>query len=299
MPVGAAVIVALKILPKGRAAPAGATPFDLPGALTVIGGLTALMFGLASTEAHGWLPARTLTALSLSAVLLAAFAIIERRTRRPLVAPHTWKVVTLVAGTTVMLGVTAILAGTVFLTSIFFQAVLGFSPLLAVVAFLPLALAITAGTHLASKLMARTSPRTIAVAVAVAAAGLTLAATGAGLLSTAPGPAHYAPDLLPGLLVLELGVGMVFVAVSETAMKGIPPQHAGTASGFLMTGHEVGAALGVAVLSAVATTAGNLTSPAAVFAGFSRGFVVVAVLVAITALLKMPSTRSTSSGHMH
>jgi hypothetical protein len=122
------------------------------------------MFGLASTKAHGWLSARTLTALSLSAVLLAAFAIIERRARRPLVAPHTWKVVTLVAGTTVMLGVTAILAGTVFLTSIFFQVVLGFSPLLAAVAFLPLALAITAGTHLASKLLARTSPRTIAVA---------------------------------------------------------------------------------------------------------------------------------------
>jgi predicted MFS family arabinose efflux permease len=95
---------------------------------------------------------------------------------------------------------------------------------------------------------------------------------------------------------------MVFVAVSETAMKGIPPQHAGMASGFLMTGHEVGAALGVAALSAVATTAGNLTSPAGVFVGFSCGFVaaaVVAVLVAITALLKMPSTRTTSSAHMH
>jgi hypothetical protein len=103
VPVGAAaLIVALKILPKDRAAPASATQFDLPGALTVIGGLTALMFGLASTEAHGWLSARTLTALSLSAVLLAAFAIIDRRARRPLVAPHTWKVVTLVAGTTVL-----------------------------------------------------------------------------------------------------------------------------------------------------------------------------------------------------
>jgi EmrB/QacA subfamily drug resistance transporter len=296
VPVGAAaLIVALKILPKDRAAPARATQFDLPGALTAIGGLTALMFGLASTEAHGWLSVRTLTALSLSAVLLAAFAIIERRARRPLVAPHTWKVVTLVASTTVMLGVTAILVGTVFLSSIFFQTVLGFSPLLAGVAFLPLALAITAGAHLASKLLTRTSPRTIAVA------GLALAATGAGLLSTAPGSAHYAPDLLPGLLVLGLGVGMVFVAVSITAMKGIPPQHAGMASGFLMTGHEVGAALGVAVLSAVATTAGSLTSPAGVVAGFSRGFAtaaVVAVLVAVTALVKMPSTRTTSSAHM-
>ena len=263
MPVGAAaLIVALRILPKDRTAPSSAAQFDLPGALTAIGGLTALMFGLAGTAVHGWLSARTLAALSLSAVLLAAFAIIERRVRRPLVAPHTWKVVTLIAGTTVMLGVTAILVGTVFLTSIFFQTVMGFSPLLAGIAFLPLALAITAGTHLASKLLARTSPRTIAVA------GLTLAATGAALLSTAPGSAHYAPDLLPGLLVLGLGVGMVFVAV----------------------------------LSTVAPTADDLTSPAGVVAGFSRGFVaaaVVAVLVAITALLKMPSTRTTGSAHMH
>src|SRR4029450_8469192 len=66
------------------------------------GGLTALIFGLASTDAHGWLSARTLTALSLSAVLLAAFAIIDRRARPPLVAPHTWKVLTLLPGTTVM-----------------------------------------------------------------------------------------------------------------------------------------------------------------------------------------------------
>ena len=73
--------------------------------------------------------------------------------------------------------------------------------------------------------------------------------------------AHFATDLLPGLLVLGLGVGMVFVAVSVTAMAGIPAQHAGVASGFLMTGHEIGAALGVAVLSAVATTAGSLTTP--------------------------------------
>ena len=201
-------------------------------------------------------------------MLLAAFAIIERRAGGPS-SRRTPGRSSRSSRARPSCGVTAILVGTVFLTSIFFQAVLGFSPLLAAVAFLPLALAITAGTHLASKLLARTSPRTIAVA------GLTLAATGAGLLSTAPGSAHYAPDLLPALLVLGLGVGMVFVAVSETAMKGTPPQHAGMASGFLMAGHEVGAALGVAVQSAVATTAGNLTSPAGAFAGFSRGFVAV------------------------
>ena len=154
-------------------------------------------------------------------------------------------------------------------------------------------------SHVARKLLARTSPRNIA------ATGLTLAATGAALLWTASGTAQFATNLLPGLLVLGLGVGMVFVAVSVTAMAGIPPQHAGMASGFLMTGHEVGAALGVAVLSAAPTTAGSLTSPAGAVAGFSRAFVaaaIVAVLLAVVAFVKMPSTHVTGGGgnlHMH
>jgi hypothetical protein len=96
---------------------------------------------------------------------------------------------------------------------------------------------------------------------------------------------------------------MVFVPVSVTAMAGIPPQHAGMASGFLMTGHEVGAALGVAVLSAVATTAGSLTSPAGIVAGFSRGFIAaaaIALAIAVVAVLRMPATRIAAvAGGMH
>ncbi len=194
-----------------------------------------------------------------------------------------------------MLGVTGLLVGTVFLTSIFFQTVLGFSALRAGLAFLPLALAIAAGTHLAGTLLAHAAPRT------TAAAGLALAATGAALPATASDSAHFAPDLLPGLLVLGLGVGMVFVSVSVTAVTGIPPQHAGMASGFLMTGHEVGAALGVAVLSAVAATAGSLTSPAGVVAGFCRGFIAVALaaaLLAVFAFVRMPSAPATDGVSM-
>jgi predicted MFS family arabinose efflux permease len=264
--------------------------------VTVIGGLAALMFALGGTAAHGWLSPRTLTALVASAMLLTAFIVIERRAARPLVPPHTWKVTSLVSGTTVMLGVTGLLVGTVFLCSVFFQTVLGFSALVAGLAFLPLALAITVGTHIAGRLAARLAPRT------VAALGLVLAAAGAALLSTASGAARFAPDLLPGLLVLGLGAGMVFVAVSVSAMAGIPAQHAGMASGFLMTGHEVGAALGVAVLSAVATSAGSLTSPTGVVAGFSRGFVaaaVIAALVAVVAFVRMSSTPVTGSGQLH
>ena len=297
-PIGlVALLVGRKVISKdAAAAPAKLSQFDLPGAVTVLGGLAALVYGLGATASHGWWSVPALTALGVSAVLLAAFIRLEARAARPLFPPHIWKLTTLVSSTTVMLGVTGILVGTVFLTSIFVQTVLGFSALEAGVAFLPFAFAITAGTVVARHLMAHASPRSVATI------GLVLAAGAAALLSTASGDAHYATSLLPGLVGLGLGVGMVFVPVSVTAMAGIPASHAGVASGFLMTGHEVGAALGVAVLSAVASTAGSLTSLDGVVAGFSRGFVaaaVIALLVAAVAYLRMPSTRAEAGAGMH
>jgi MFS family permease len=231
--------------------------------------------------------------LAISTTLLTAFAAIERRAERPLIPVHTWKIRTLVSGTTVMLGISGVLVGAVFLTSIFVQSALGFSPLMAGLAFLPFALAITAGTQVARHLIAHASPRIIAVI------GLLLAGVAAGLLSLATASSSYATNVLPGLLVLGLGVGMVFVPVSVTSMAGIPAQHSGTASGFLMTGHEVGAALGVAVLSAVAATAGSLASPESVASGFSRGFIAaaaIALVMAVIAFLRMSSGRVTAGG---
>ena len=114
--------------------------------------------------------------------------------------------------------------------------------------------------------------------------------------------ARFATDLLPGMLVLGFGVGMVFVAVAVTAMAGIPAQHAGMASGFLMTGHEVGAALGVAVLSAVATATGSLTDAAGVVDGFSTAFVataVIAVAFGVVAYRRMPAARMDGAAAMH
>ena len=98
---------------------------------------------------------------------------------------------------------------------------------------------------------------------------------------------------------------MVFVCVSITAMHGIPPQHAGMASGFLMTGHEIGAALGVAVLSAIATTAGELTDEAGAVEAVSRGYTAAAGLAlafAVIAFLRMAATRVDTAGagvHLH
>ena len=135
----------------------------------------------------------------------------------------------------------------------------------------------------------------------VAAGGLLLTAGGAFWLSTAPVDARFAADVLPGLLLIGLGVGLVFVAVSITAMAGIPAQHAGMASGFLMTGHEIGAALGVAVLAAVATAAGDLTTPTGAATGFSGGFLAAAgiAVLAVVAFLSMPAQRAPGQARLH
>jgi hypothetical protein len=270
--------------------------FDVAGATTVIGSLAALVFGLGATEQHGWLSARVLAAFTVSAVLAVAFKVRESKASNPLVPPHTWKVRSLVSGTTVMLAVTGILVGTVFLASIFVQTVMGYSAIRAGVAFVPFALAITVGTVVAKHAMAHGTPRTIA------AVGLVIVAGGAVLLAQSSAGSAFATGVLPGLAAIGLGVGMVFAPVSVSAMGGIPPQHAGMASGFLMTGHEVGAALGVAVLSAVASTAGSLTSASGVVAGFDRGFLAaagIAVIVAVFAYLRMPSQRVKSGAGMH
>ena len=220
----------------------------------------------------------------------------ERRAGDPLFPPHVWKVRTLVSGTAVMLGITGILVGAVFLCSILLQAHLGFTALQAGLGFLPLALAIAIGAVLARHAMALLALRVVALV------GLVLTGGAAALLAAVPGHASYVADLLPGLIALGIGVGLVFAPVSVTAMAGIPESHAGLASGFLMTGHEVGAALGVAVLSAAANAAGSLTDPAHVVDAFSRGMLVAgtaAGALAVLAWCRLPSARIASAAGMH
>jgi len=296
VPVGAvALIVAARVLPHQPVAARRFAQFDVAGAATAVGGLGLLMFAISGTETYGWASARTLVALAAAAVLLTGFVLVERRSAQPLVHPHTWSIKPLVSGTVVMLGVTGVLVGAVFLGSIFMQTVLGFSALEAGLGFLPLAAALVVGTHVAAHVGGHAAARV------VAGLGLVITGIGAVLLSRATVDASYVANLLPGLVVLGFGAGMVFVAVSGSAMGGIPDQHAGMASGFMMTGHEVGAALGVAVLSAIATSAGALTTIDGAANAFSRGALgaaLIAIAFAAFAAVRMPATRG-GGGHMH
>ncbi len=296
-PVGVVAFLAgRRVIARDTVARPDRADFDLPGAVTVLAALATALYVLGGTAAHGWLSVWTAVGLGVTVTLLAVFLAHEHRAARPLMPPHVWKLDALVSGTAVMLGVTGILVGAVFLTSIFLQTVLGYSALRTGVAFLPFALAITVGTVVAKHLLEHVSPR------ALAAAGLVVAGAGAVALSRAPADGQFARDLLPGLLALGLGVGMVFVPVSVTSMSGIPSSHAGVASGFLMTGHEVGAALGVAVLSAVASTAGSLATTAGAVDAFSRGMIAaagIAVLVALLAATRMPKARVAAGAGLH
>jgi EmrB/QacA subfamily drug resistance transporter len=252
---------------------------DVPGAASVVAGLVVLVYAIEGTAAHGWGSARTLVLLALAAGLLATFAAVERAAPQPLVPPPTWRVRSLVAGAVLMLGSTGILVGTFFLTSLYLQDVLDDSALETGLAFLPLMLAIGLASHVSPRLLVRAGSRVVAVT------GLALIAAGALVLAGAPDRAAYASDLLPGLLVIGVGIGLVFPAASVTAMSDVDADGAGLASGLMSTSHELGAALGVAVLSAVA---------GATPAGFGDAFLVAALIavgIALAGLRFFPSVR--------
>ena len=275
VPVGlAAGLLALHMVPRAGAARRFGRELDLTGAALAVAGLVTVVYVLASAPAHGWASARTLLLLALAVVLLSAFAAVERRTRRPLLPQQIWRTRSLVAGVLVMLGATGVLVGTFFLNSLYLQGVQGSSALRVGLEFLPLALVIGAGAHLASRLLPRAGSRVLIVA------GLILMGAGALLLTTVSARSGYLTGLLPGLLVVGIGTGLVLPAASITAMSDIADEHAGLASGLMTAAHEIGAALGVAVFSAVAVAVEG-----GIGAGYRHGFGVAAAIAAGLALI--------------
>jgi EmrB/QacA subfamily drug resistance transporter len=274
VPVGiATALLTLRLVPRRPAITEGRRHLDVVGAGSLVAGLMLLVYAVEGTGVHGWGSVRTLVLLAASAGLLAMFVAVERRVAQPLVPPAVWKVRSLVSGVGLMFGATGILVGTFFLSSLYLQRVLGDSALETGLAFLPLTLVIGAGAHVASRLIGRIGSRSLAVG------GLSVIAIGALLLVAAPDRADYVTDLLPGFLILGVGVGLVFPAASVTTMSDVHDDRAGLASGLMTTGHEIGAAAGVATFSAVATGASTFV------AGYEDGFVVAGVIAAVLAAI--------------
>jgi hypothetical protein len=175
-----------------------------------------------------------------------------------------------------MAGVTGVVVGAIFLTSLYLQTITGASPIVAGLEFLPLAAAITAAAAVASKVIGRLGARTLILG------GLLVMAAGVLLLAGNASGGSYAADVLPGFLLVGAGVGPMFVAIAVAAMGDVPAESSGLASGLMMTGHEVGAALGVAGLTAVA---GDLATRTGLIDGYGRAFLVTAGVLAVLFLL--------------
>lgn len=285
VPIGlAAAILAVLLVPRPSARIGRHRELDLAGALAITAGLVTLVYALNGAATAGWGSARTLALLAVGASLLAAFAAIEGSVKRPLVPRATWRMRSLVSSAAMMLGATGILIGAFFLNSLYLQQVLGASALETGLAFLPLAVVIGLSAHLSSHALQRAGARAVVVS------GLALLAAGALLLAIAPDRADYLTDLLPGFLALGAGVGLIFPAVSITAMADVAHEDAGMASGLLQTSHEIGAAFGVAVISAVAT------AQATAAAGYESGFIAAAVIAGILGLLALVAVPTVRPG---
>lgn len=250
VPIGAiAVLAALRYLPESRAN-LGHRTFDIAGAVTVTGGLMLLVFTLVKAQSWGWASGQSLGLFAVSFGLLALFLIIESRSKSPLIRLAIFRNRSIAIGDTVMLLVGSGLFAMFFFASIYVQEVLGYTPIRAGLAFVPVALMIAAGAGAAQLLIRRAGLRVPITA------GLAVATLGMIVLTQLPVAGSY-PNVLAGLLPVSFGLGLTFVPVTLLTTSGLETRDAGLASGLLNTSQQVGGALGLAVLS---TLAANRTS---------------------------------------
>jgi EmrB/QacA subfamily drug resistance transporter len=222
--------------------------FDTAGAVTVTGSLMLLVYGLTQTTNYGWTSIQTIGALAGSAVLMAAFLWIENRSRSPLVPLGFFRRRTPTAANVIGLGLGTMVFGMFFLLSLYMQQVLGFSALKTGVGYLAVALTAVVASGIAQALVTRVGVKPIL------AIGMGLLGGGLAYFTQVSPNGSYLGDLLPGFLLIGVGLGFSFVPVSIAALAGVTGKDAGLASGLINTSQQIGGALGLAVLATVSTT---------------------------------------------
>jgi EmrB/QacA subfamily drug resistance transporter len=262
--------------------PMSSRDFDLTGALTATIGLSLLVLGIVRTDQTGWGSAPTLAIIAAGIVLLAVFVLVEGRfARAPLMPLRIWRSRTLSAANVVVLLVGGSTFAMWFFVSLYLQQVLGYSPIRAGLAFLPMTLCIVAGSTIASRTVARVGAKPLLVG---GMAGMTL---GLVLFTRITTHGDYVADVLvPGMLV-GIGMGFAFVPATISAVAGVAPAEAGLASGLVNTSRLFGGALGLAVLAAIATSHTNsqLAAGASAHAALTSGFTLAFGIAAAFALI--------------
>ncbi|MFF4183523.1 MFS transporter [Streptomyces sp. NPDC001691] len=223
--------------------------FDLAGALTSTLGMVALVYGFIRAAQEGWRDPFTLGSFAAAVMFLSVFVLVERRSRQPITPLHMFADRNRAGTYGIMLSLAAAIFGMFFFLTLFVQDVLGFTPLRAGLAFLPVSAIIAVGAGLASQLLPRYGPKPFMVTGAILAAGGLAWLTQTDIHST------YAGSILGPILVFGLGMGMNFVSLTLMAVSGVPPHEAGAASGMLNATQQVGGSLGLSILVTVFGTA--------------------------------------------
>ena len=288
VPVGiAAFVLSLRLIPESRDELAHRS-YDVGGAVTVTGGLMVLVYAIVGAQSSGWASVKTIGLFALAAALLTSFVAIELRAKSPLVRLSIFRVRSLLtANVTMFLAASAIFA-MFFFNTLYLQRVLGYGPLEAGLAFLPFTAGIMISAGLASQFAPRVGVRP------VAAIGMVLTAGGLLLLTQLPVDGSYLADVLPAILLSSLGMGAVFMPLTLIATTGLKDSDQGLASGLFNTSQQIGGALGLAILSTLATSkmssAGGSETEALV-TGFHWAFgagalIMIAALVVMLSLLR-------------
>ena len=294
MPVGIlTVVLALRFVPESRA-DLGHRRFDALGATTVTAGLLAVVFGIVKAQAWGWGSGRTLGVIAFGGALLALFVWLEGRSPAPLVRLSVFRIRSLATADGVMMLVASAMFGMFFFASLYVQNVLGYSPLKAGLAFLPVSLGIIVGAGISQGIIKRLGVRNVSVL------GLVLATAGLLYLTRLPVHGHYAADLLAGLLPMSIGMGLVFVPITLLGTSGVDNDDAGLASGLFNSAQQVGGSLGLAILATLAVdhtssllrggaSATAASRVAATVSGYHVAFLAAAIMMgaAVTLLVAL------------
>ena len=290
-----AVAGALAYIRSSR--PATPPRMDWPGAVLACAGLFLIVFGFSRAETAGWTAALTLGSLILGAVLLTAFVVAEQRSSHPLL-PMRVILDRTRGGSYVAVGITGISLFAIFLFLTFYmQQVKGYSPLTTGLLFLPL----VAGILVASTLYSALPPIAPRLLVTV---GMLLGAGGTAYLAQLTVTSSYLAGVLPPLIIMGLGFGLIFASAVNSATAGVPVQDSGVASALVNTMQQVGGSIGISVLSTITASAttsyliGHHTGPqaqaVAATHGYTLAFAISAALLglgAILAILMLPSRK--------
>jgi EmrB/QacA subfamily drug resistance transporter len=292
-----AAAAAFRVIGESRVS--GTTRYDIPGALLSTAGLVSVVYGFTKAVTDGWSSATTLTLLAVGGALLVAFVVVEARSTHPLLPLRV--VLERNRGGSylaTLLNTVGLFAMFIFV-SYYMQQILHYSAAKAGVAFLPFALGVIVAAGAGTNLVPKIGPR-----VAMTAG---LSATALGLLWLTQIGVHtsYWTHLFPQQIVMSLGLGLAFPALSSTALTKVQEQDSGVASAMVNTTQQVGASLGAALLNTVAATAtanylashGPRLEPNAVVHGFTVAFLIGAIIVAAGAIASAVLVNVKAPGH--